>query len=139
MELSQLLDVGMSLKPKALTEEQITRFYYRNRYKDNFEDIWENKLENFRRKWSKIYLYNKVVSYPKLKISWKLKEGKYHIAHKTIDDESSFPCLTVLPDDSIESLEAKVKSLCRYHYCKYEDVDFKKFNSFIFMSLEELA
>lgn len=137
--MDKYLIEGRNLKPKPLTIAQIRKFWQLNKYKDK-EEIdakWETKKAEHIKYWSAIYKDKKVISYPKLKLAWKIdiNSNKAKIAYKQIDWVEPCICHTTK-----QNLLKKIQDICHYNYCQFEPnynyTDNKGF--IIFLSLPEL-
>lgn len=128
---------GRSLKPKPMTIAQINKFCQLNKYKSQ-EAIalaWLKKKSEHQAYWREIYKDKKIISYPKLKLAWRIKGDKAQIAYKQISWDNA--CKITLQTSALLN---KIQNICHANYCQFEPgIDYSQQKGFIiFMSLPEL-
>lgn len=141
ISMDRLLDEGRALEPKPLTQKQIARFYQLHKYAEpeELEHAWQIKKSEHIAYWAKIYKDKQIITYPKLKLAWLRCKNHTKLVYKLIDHE--WPIYLICPFTEPENLEARLRELCHYHYCKYElgEADLTNKRGFVvFKSLPEL-
>lgn len=126
MKLERLIEEGLALKPRPLTLRQIRHFYYRNRYKDDFEHLWERRKQVHENHWKRRYFGRKLVSYPRLTLSWEI--GTKSSVLKLKIPQWISPMAVYTKETRPDELNRMMADYCQQLGCLFETVPFGEFS-----------